>query len=33
MDKKILFEALNTELTKENIKFEIIWCWYLSWVL
>ena len=24
MDKKVLFEALNTELTKENIDLEII---------
>ena len=24
MDKKILFKALNTELTKENIELEII---------
>ena len=24
MDKKVLFEALNTELAKENIDLEII---------
>ncbi len=24
MDKKVLFEALNTELAKENINLEII---------
>ena len=24
MDKRILFEALNTELAKENIELEII---------
>lgn len=28
MDKKVLFEALNTELAKENIDLEIQRIWF-----